>query len=71
LGEVLNTPALRMKKLPDGNKFRLTFIPEDLFADQLQPGEQIEQIYYYVVRSGHTYPPGPPPFEIISLLDCQ
>ena len=71
LNAVLNTPALRMKKLPDGNKFRLTFIPEDLFADQLQPGEQVEQIWYYVVRSCHTYPPGPPPFEIISLLDCQ
>lgn len=71
LDQVLSTPALRMRKVPDSSKFRLTFIPEDLFADQLQPGEQLEEVWYFVVRSGFSYPPGPPPFEIISLLDCQ
>jgi hypothetical protein len=46
-------------------------IPEDLFAGILNEGESLSEIWYYIVREGFTYPPGPPPFEIISLLDCE
>jgi hypothetical protein len=46
-------------------------IPEDLFAGALGEGESLTEIWYYIMREGFTYPPGPPPFEIISLLDCE
>jgi hypothetical protein len=57
--------------MPGTTKFRYTFIPEELFGDFLQPGEKLSEVWYYVVRQGFTYPPGPPPFEILSLLDCE
>ena len=68
--DVTNTPELQMTDLGDG-KFRLTFIPEDLFAGILGEGETLSELWYYVARPGFTYPPGPPPFEIISFLDCE
>lgn len=70
LDQVTSTPELRMEDIGEG-KFRMTFIPEDLFSGLLQPGESLEQLWYYVVRPGFSYPPGPPPFEVISFLDCE
>ena len=70
LADVTNTPELQMEDIGDG-KFRMTFIPEDLFADVLGEGEQLQELWYYVVRPGFSYPPGPPPFEVISFLDCE
>ena len=35
-------------------------IPEDLFAGILNEGESLSEIWYYIVREGFTYPPGPP-----------
>jgi hypothetical protein len=52
-------------------KFRSTLIPEDVFAPILGEGESLSEIWFYIVRDGFSYPPGPPPFEIISLLDCD
>ncbi len=70
VADVLATPELQMEDIGDG-KFRMTFIPEDLFAGVLGEGEQLQELWYYVVRPGFTYPPGPPPFEVISFLDCE
>ena len=70
LEEVTNTPELKLTKIDD-TRFRTTFIPEDLFASVLPEGMQLSEIWYYIVRPGYSYPPGPPPYEIISLLDCE
>lgn len=67
---VFSYPELKLKAIGDG-KFRTTMIPEDLFAGVLNEGESLSEIWYYIVREGFSYPPGPPPFEIISLLDCE
>ena len=68
--EVFNHPELQLKAIGEG-KFRTTLIPEDLFAPVLGEGESLSEIWYYIVRQGFSYPPGPPPFEIISLLNCE
>lgn len=68
--DVYAYPELKLTSLGEG-KFRTTMIPEDLFAGILNEGESLSEIWYYIVREGFTYPPGPPPFEIISLLDCE
>ena len=67
---VTSTPELQMTDLGDG-MFRLTFIPEDLFAGLIGEDESIQELWYYILRPGFTYPPGPPPFEIISFLNCD
>jgi hypothetical protein len=71
VADVLSHPELQVPAMPGTTKFRYTFIPEELFGDFLQPGEKLSEVWYYVVRQGFTYPPGPPPFEILSLLDCE
>ena len=68
--EVLQNPELKLTSLGDG-KFRTTFIPEDLFAPIVAEGESLSEVWYYIVREGFSYPPGPPPFQIIGLLDCE
>ena len=68
--EVVLNPALKLVSMGDG-KFRSTLIPEDIFAPMLAEGESLNEIWYYIVRDGFTYPPGPPPFEIIPLLNCE
>lgn len=68
--DVFNNPELKLAAMGDG-KFRTTFIPEDLFASMLSEGESLSELWYYIVRDGFAYPPGPPPFEVISLLDCE
>ncbi|MDA0912854.1 MAG: hypothetical protein O2818_03255 [Bacteroidetes bacterium] len=68
--EVFQFPELKMESIGEG-KFRTTIIPEDFFAGILGEGEALSEIWYYIVREGFDYPPGPPPFEIISLLDCE
>ena len=68
--DVYAYPELKLTSIGEG-KFRTTMIPEDLFAGILNEGESLSEIWYYIVREGFTYPPGPPPFEIISLLDCE
>lgn len=70
LADVTSHPELQMTDLGDG-RFRLTFIPEDLFDGILGEGEKLSELWYYVARPGFSYPPGPPPFEIISFLDCE
>ena len=70
LEQVTSTPELKLERIDD-TKFRTTFIPEDLFASVLDEGMELSEIWYYIVRPGYTYPPGPPPYEIISLLDCE
>jgi hypothetical protein len=71
VADVTSHPELQVTAMPFTTKFRYTFIPEELFGDFLQPGEKLSEVWYYVVREGFTYPPGPPPFEILSLLDCE
>lgn len=68
--EVVLNPVLKLVSMGDG-KFRSTLIPEDIFAPMLAEGESLNEIWYYIVRDGFTYPPGPPPFEIIPLLNCE
>ena len=68
--EVTQNPDLKLQSLGDG-RFRTTLIPEDLFAPLLAEDQVLSEIWYYIVREGFSYPPGPPPFEIISLLDCD
>ena len=68
--EVTQNPDLKLQSLGDG-RFRTTLIPEDLFAPLLAEDQVLSEIWYYIVREGFSYPPGPPPFEIISLLDCE
>jgi hypothetical protein len=68
--EVTQTPELQLTSIDDG-VFRTTIIPEDLFAPLLGEGEKLSEIWYYIVRDGFNYPPGPPPFEIMTLLDCE
>lgn len=67
---VTSSPELQLKSIGD-EKFRMTVIPEDMFIAILGEGESLSEIWFYIVRDGFTYPPGPPPFEIISLLDCE
>ncbi len=68
--EVTQNPDLKLQSMGDG-RFRTTMIPEDLFAPLLTEDQVLSEIWYYIVREGFSYPPGPPPFEIISLLDCE
>lgn len=68
--DVFQFPELKMESIGEG-KFRTTLIPEDFFTGILGEGEALSEIWYYIVREGFDYPPGPPPFEIISLLDCE
>lgn len=68
--EVTQNPDLKLQSMGDG-RFRTTLIPEDLFAPLLAEDQVLSEIWYYIVREGFSYPPGPPPFEIISLLDCE
>ena len=68
--EVTQNPDLKLQSIGDG-RFRTTMIPEDLFAPLLTEDQVLSEIWYYIVREGFSYPPGPPPFEIISLLDCE
>ena len=68
--EVTQNPDLKLQSMGDG-RFRTTLIPEDLFAPLLTEDQVLSEIWYYIVREGFSYPPGPPPFEIISLLDCE
>ena len=68
--EVTQNPDLKLQSMGDG-RFRTTMIPEDLFAPLLTEDQVLSEIWYYIVREGFSYPPGPPPFEIISLLDCD
>ena len=68
--EVTQNPDLRLQSMGDG-RFRTTLIPEDLFAPLLAEDQVLSEVWYYIVREGFSYPPGPPPFEIISLLDCE
>lgn len=70
IADVTSHPELQMTDLGDG-RFRLTFIPEDLFAGIIGEDETLTELWYYVARPGFSYPPGPPPFEIISFLDCE
>lgn len=68
--DVFANPGLKLTAMGEG-KFRSTMIPEDLFSSILGEGESLSEIWYYIMREGFSYPPGPPPFEIISLLDCE
>jgi hypothetical protein len=68
--QVTQTPQLKLSSMGNG-KFRSTLIPEDLFSQFLTGEEKLSEIWYYIAREGFNYPPGPPPFEIISLLDCE
>jgi len=70
LSEVTSTPELKLSFIGEG-KFRTTMIPEDLFASVLGEDETLSEIYFYIVRDGFTYPPGPPPYQVISFLDCE
>lgn len=67
---VTSTPELKLTSIGDG-KFRTTMLPEDLFSPILGENETLSEIYFYIVRDGFSYPPGPPPYEIISFLDCE
>lgn len=68
--EATQNPDLKLQSMGDG-RFRTTLIPEDLFAPLLEEDQVLSEVWYYIVREGFSYPPGPPPFEIISLLDCE
>jgi hypothetical protein len=68
--EATQNPDLKLQSMGDG-RFRTTMIPEDLFAPLLEEDQVLSEVWYYIVREGFSYPPGPPPFEIISLLDCE
>ena len=68
--DVFSYPELKLTSMGEC-KFRSTLIPEDVFAPILGEGESLSEIWFYIVRDGFSYPPGPPPFEIISLLDCD
>ena len=70
LESVTSTPELQLKYIGDG-KFRTTILPEDLFASILNESENLSEIYFYIHREGFSYPPGPPPFQIISFLNCE
>lgn len=70
LESVTSTPELQLKSIGEG-KFRTTIIPEDFFASVLNETETLSEIYFYIVREGFSYPPGPPPYQIISFLNCE
>ena len=72
LSEVTSNPNLKLKAL-DGEEtgmFRFTFIPEELFPN-VPEGESLVFIKYYILIPGFEYPPGPPPFEDLSILLCE
>ena len=75
---VTSTPELKMTGLDDGTpentgKFRMTFIPEDLFAPMMTPETAgIDYIICYILRPGFTYPPGPPNYYVnLPILTCE
>jgi len=75
---VTSTPELQMTSIDDGTaetagKFRITFIPEDLFAPMMTPEMTgIDYLICYILRPGFSYPPGPPNYYInLPILTCE
>lgn len=68
---VTSNPDLKLTALTgeDAGKFRFTFIPEELF--DLPEGTELALIKYYILAPGFSYPPGPPPFEDLSVIICE
>ncbi|MCH2199643.1 MAG: hypothetical protein MK081_12760 [Flavobacteriales bacterium] len=68
--QVTSTPELQLQAVEgEPGKFRLIFIPEDLFT-MLPEGEELSSIEFRIMREGFTYP-GSPPVEVISVLNCD
>lgn len=61
--EVFNHPELKLKRLTnDSESYRITILPEELFAQALQNGTitELNRIKYYVVKQGLVYTTAPP-----------
>jgi hypothetical protein len=66
-----STPSLKMKPVPgQPGKFRLIFVPKDFFAAIMPAGQQVTELYYYVVKPGFTYA-GPPPGQNYAFQNCE
>lgn len=62
--ELPNVPELRMNPVPDDpGKYRLVFLPEQLFASTLAEGADVDLIVCYPMVQGFTYPPDPTPWN--------
>jgi hypothetical protein len=68
---VTSTPELKMKEVVGmpGN-FRLTIIPEEFWADIIDPELKITEVQYYILIPGFTYT-GQPPSQLMPMLDCE
>ena len=66
-----STPALKMKAIPDRpGFFRITFIPEDMFAGIIPETFNLKTLKFYVLKPGFTYTIAPP-FQSFSFLTCD
>ena len=75
---VPSTPELKMTSIDDGTpetegRFRLTFIPEELFEPMMDENtSEIDYLICYILRPGFSYPPGPPNYYFnIPILTCD
>lgn len=66
-----STPALKMRPVAgQSGYFRLTIIPEEFFANLLNPGQQILKLRFTVVKPGFTHPPQSVPYKEYVFLNC-
>ena len=75
---VTTTPELKMTSIDDGStetagRFRMTFIPEELFEPMMDEGTAgIDYLICYILRPGFFYPPGPPNYYFnIPIITCD
>jgi len=75
---VTSTPELKLTSIDDGTsetagKFRITFVPEDLFSPMMTPEMSgIDYLVCYILKPGFSYPPGPPNYYInLPILTCD
>lgn len=68
---VAGTPELKMTEVADQpGTFRLTIIPQDFWSDIIDPELKITELQYYILIPDFAYP-GPPPSQLMPMLDCQ
>lgn len=66
--DVTSTPELKMSQVAgEPDKYRLVILPEEFFT--IPEGEEIQEVIYYVLTPGFSYP-GPPPNNVYGMLDC-
>jgi hypothetical protein len=66
-----STPELKMKPVADEpGKFRITFIPEDMFEGIVPETFNMVNIRFYALKPGFTYSTAPP-FQSFTFLDCE